>query len=137
MPSPNPEQRFAPVPSPWDCCAGWGQRYLLASLVLPLYREDGGSSPRTLPVPFVECPGVRKPGRKATDAQIDQYREEKKKRRLSVCFVEEARKRKLPKWRRKAKRPSCQDLITLLRKQVAAEREPESTVEQMIMTAAA
>lgn len=70
----------------------WGQRYLLGSLVLPLYRQDEKSSPRTLPVRFAECPGVRKPGRKAEPEEMEQYREEKKKRRLTVCFVEEARK---------------------------------------------
>lgn len=89
---PNTAWRRDPMSPPFHVNLVWGQRYLLASLVLPLYREDGESSPRTLPVRFVECPGVRKPARKATDAQIDQYREEKKKRRLSVCFVEEARK---------------------------------------------
>jgi len=45
--------------------------------------------------------------------------------------------RELPKWRRKAKRPSCQDLVTLLRQQLAREVDTASTIDQMILTAAA
>ena len=45
--------------------------------------------------------------------------------------------RELPKWRRKAKRPSCQDLVTLLRQQLAREEDTASTADQMILTAAA
>jgi hypothetical protein len=69
-----------------------GQRYLLGALVLPLYQQEESSSPRTLPVRFVECPGVRKPGRKAEAAERAQYKEQKKKHTLSVRFVDEARK---------------------------------------------
>lgn len=49
----------------------------------------------------------------------------------------------LPKWRRNAKRPSCQDLVTLLRKQRAAHpvklptAQAASTTESMILTAVA
>lgn len=89
---PNTAWRRDPMSPPFHVNLIWGQRYLLASLVLPLYREDEESSPRTLPVRFVECPGVRKPGRQADPAEREQYREEKKKRRLSACFVEEARR---------------------------------------------
>ena len=45
--------------------------------------------------------------------------------------------RELPKWRRRARRPSCQDLVTLLRQQISKEKEPMSDPEQMILTAAA
>lgn len=45
--------------------------------------------------------------------------------------------RELPKWRRKAKRPLCQDLVTLLRRQISGEKTPISTHEQMMLTAAA
>jgi hypothetical protein len=51
--------------------------------------------------------------------------------------------RPLPKWRRgRARRPSCQDMVSLLRQQVAeaAQAEPESQwrgMEQMILSAAA
>jgi len=45
--------------------------------------------------------------------------------------------RELPKWRRNAGRPSCQDLVTLLRQQMVDEKKSLVTPEQMIMTAAA
>lgn len=88
---PGTAWRRDPMSPPFHVNLVWGQRYLLGALVLPLYREDGESSPRTLPVRFAECPGVRKPGRKADAAQVQLYREEKKKLRLSIRFVEEVR----------------------------------------------
>jgi hypothetical protein len=51
--------------------------------------------------------------------------------------------RLLPKWRRKRQRPSCLDLVTLLRQQwherskTAAELESSSSYQQMILSAAA
>jgi hypothetical protein len=89
---PNTAWRRDPMSPPFHVNLIHGQRYLLGSLVLPLYRQDGSSSPRTLPVRFVECPGLRKPGRKATPTELAQYREEKKKHTLSVCFVAQARR---------------------------------------------
>lgn len=89
---PNTAWRRDPMSPPFQVNLVWGQRYLLGSLVLPLYRQDGESSPRTLPVRFAECPGVRRPGRRADVAELRLYREEKKKHRLSVRFVEEIRR---------------------------------------------
>jgi len=89
---PNTAWRRDPMSPPFHVNFIHGQRYLLGSLVLPLYRQDGTSSPRTLPVRFVECPGLRKPGRKAASSEITQYREQKKQHTLSVCFVEQTRK---------------------------------------------
>jgi hypothetical protein len=51
--------------------------------------------------------------------------------------------RLLPKWRRKSQRPSCLDLVTLLRQQwherpkTAAALEAHSSYQQMILSAAA
>jgi hypothetical protein len=89
---PGTAWRWDPMSPPFHVNLIRGQRYLLGALVLPLYLQDATSSPRTLPVRFVECPGVRKPGRKAEAAELAQYREQKKKHTLSVCFVEQARK---------------------------------------------
>ena len=89
---PNTAWRRDPMSPPFQVNLVWGQRYLLGSLVLPLYRQDGESSPRTLPVRFAECPGVRRPGRRADAAELRLYREEKKKHRLSVRFVDEIRR---------------------------------------------
>jgi len=86
---PNTAWRRDPMSPPFQVNLVWGQRYLLGSLVLPLYRQDAESSPRTLPVRFAECPGVRRPRGRADATELRLYREEKKKRRLSVRFVEE------------------------------------------------
>ena len=49
----------------------------------------------------------------------------------------------LPKWRRAARRPSCQDLVTLLRKQIEAKPFSQGTpaniigYPSMVQTAAA
>ena len=69
----------------------WGQRFMQVSLQLPLYRADQQSSPRALPVRFAECPVVRKPGKKATEAERAEYRRAKKKYNLSTQFVAAAR----------------------------------------------
>ena len=51
--------------------------------------------------------------------------------------------RLLPKWRRRSQRPSCLDLVTLLRQQwherpaLAAAHDSTSTYQQMILSAAA
>ena len=42
-----------------------GLRFMHASLIFPHYR-DGDFSARGYPVRFVECPAVKKPGKKAT-----------------------------------------------------------------------
>jgi hypothetical protein len=65
----------------------WGHRFLQASLVLPLYEQDGESSSRSVPVRFEMAPVVKKPGRKASPEQWQEYRQQKKKINLSVQFV--------------------------------------------------
>lgn len=89
---PGTAWRWDPMSPPFHVNFIRGQRYLLGALVLPLYLQDATSSPRTLPVRFAECPGVRKPARKAGAIELAQYREQKKKHTLSVCFVEQARR---------------------------------------------
>jgi hypothetical protein len=65
----------------------WGHRFLQTSLVLPLYEQDPQSSARSIPVRFEMAPVVRKPGLKADEAQLQEYRAQKKKKNLSVQFV--------------------------------------------------
>jgi hypothetical protein len=65
----------------------WGHRFLQASLGLPLYQQDGQSSSRSVPVRFEMAPVVKKPGKGATEEQIQAYRREKKVKNLSVQFV--------------------------------------------------
>lgn len=52
----------------------WGLRFLQLSLLVPLYRSSE-SSPRGLPLRFVECPAVKRPGRKASTQEWEAYRE--------------------------------------------------------------
>jgi hypothetical protein len=77
-----------PLGPPFQTNLRWGHRFLQASLVLPLYDQDGQSSSRSIPVRFEMAPVVKKPGVKASDEQWGEYRREKKKKNLSVQFVE-------------------------------------------------
>lgn len=65
----------------------WGHRFLQASLVLPLYKQDPESSSRCIPVRFEIAPVVKKPGKKATEAQLKEYKRQKQEKNLSVQFV--------------------------------------------------
>jgi hypothetical protein len=65
----------------------WGHRFLQASLVLPLYREAGQSSARSVPVRWEMAPVVKKPGKGATAQELAEYRQQKKDKNLSRQFV--------------------------------------------------
>lgn len=65
----------------------WGHRFLQASLVLPLYREQVPGGARSLPVRWEMAPVVKKPGKRATDQQWEAYAKEKKEKNLSRQFV--------------------------------------------------
>jgi hypothetical protein len=69
----------------------WGQRFLQAALLLPLYHVDSQSAPRGLPVRFEEVPAVRKPGKRARPEQWAAYRRAQKAHNLSTAFVAMAR----------------------------------------------
>jgi hypothetical protein len=47
-----------PLGPPFQTNLRWGHRFLQASLVLPLYRQDGESSSRSIPVRFEMAPVV-------------------------------------------------------------------------------
>lgn len=76
-----------PMSPPFRANLRWGQRFLQASLLAPLYRKDGQSSPRGLPVRFEEVPAVRKPGKKASPEAHAAYRRAQKAHNLSTAFV--------------------------------------------------
>ena len=76
-----------PLSPPFRANLLWGQRFLQASLLVPLYRKDGQSSPRGLPVRFEEVPAVRKPGKKASPEAQAAYRHAQKAHNLSTAFV--------------------------------------------------
>lgn len=76
-----------PLGPPFQTNLRWGHRFLQASLVLPLYLQDGQSSSRSIPVRFEMAPVVKKPGKKATPDELKEYKRLKKKNNLSVQFV--------------------------------------------------
>lgn len=65
----------------------WGHRFLQASLVLPLYEDDGRSSARSVPVRWEMAPVVKKPGKRATAQELAAYQQQKKEKNLSRQFV--------------------------------------------------
>jgi hypothetical protein len=76
-----------PMGPPFQTNLRWGHRFLQASLVLPLYLQDPSSSSRSIPVRFEMAPVVKKPGKKASEADWQEYRRQKKQKNLSVQFV--------------------------------------------------
>lgn len=76
-----------PLGPPFQTNLRWGHRFLQASLVLPLYLQDEQSSWRSVPVRFEMAPVVKKPGKKATQDQLKEYKRLKKEKNLSVQFV--------------------------------------------------
>lgn len=84
-----------PLSPPFHVNLVYGLRFMEASLVFPHYRE-GDISARAIPVRFVECPAVKKPGKRADEAQRLAYREAIKVRNLSrdsLKVMEEVRAR--------------------------------------------
>ena len=72
----------------------WGLRFLHFSLLVPLYRSNADTPPRSLPVRFLEVPALKKPGKKASPDQIQAHREALKQHNLSrasVALLEELR----------------------------------------------
>jgi hypothetical protein len=61
----------------------WGLRFLHFSLLVPLYRSNPEVPPRSLPVRFLEAPAIKKPGKKASAADLEAYQEAVKEGNLS------------------------------------------------------
>ena len=61
----------------------WGLRFLHFSLLVPLYRSNAETPPRSLPVRFLEVPALKKPGKKASVAELEAYRQAVKECNLS------------------------------------------------------
>ena len=80
-----------PMGPPFQTNLRWGHRFLQASLVLPLYAQDGESSPRSVPIRFEIAPVVKKPGKKASQEDQQEYKRLKKTKNLSVQFVTTAK----------------------------------------------
>jgi hypothetical protein len=72
----------------------WGLRFLHFSLLVPLYRSHADAPPRSLPVRFLEVPAIKKPGKKASPAEIQAHRlavKEHNLSRRSVALLQELR----------------------------------------------
>lgn len=65
----------------------WGLRFLQMTLLVPLYRSHQNVSPRSLPIRFQEVPALKRPGKKATDADHQAWREAVKTQNLSQHSV--------------------------------------------------
>jgi hypothetical protein len=76
-----------PLGPPFHTNLRWGHRFLQASLVLPLYLQDGESSSRSIPVRYEMAPVIKKPGKRASEQQLQEYKQQKKEQNLSVQFV--------------------------------------------------
>ena len=72
-----------PLSPPFHVNLLYGLRFMQVSLLFPHYRE-GGFSARGIPVRFVECPAVKKPGKRADAAQWRAYRQAVKVHNLST-----------------------------------------------------
>lgn len=75
-----------PMSPPFHCNLVLGLRFLQCSLLLPLYRRCK-SSPRALPIRFVEVPVLQRPGRRAAEEAWEQYRQQRKHNNLSHAAV--------------------------------------------------
>lgn len=65
----------------------WGLRFLHFALLVPLYRSPAEAPPRSLPVRFLEVPALRKPGKKASAAEVTAYHQAIREHNLSRSTV--------------------------------------------------
>lgn len=72
-----------PLSPPFHVNFLYGLRFMQVSLIFPHYRE-GDFSARGFPVRFVECPALKKPGKRADEAQWSAYRKAVKTQNLST-----------------------------------------------------
>jgi len=79
-----------PLSPPFHVNLVYGLRFLGASLIFPHYREQD-VPPRAIPVRFVECPAVNKPGKRAEEEERQAYREAVKVHNLSRDGLETLR----------------------------------------------
>lgn len=69
----------------------WGLRYLQTSIIVPLYELNEQTPSRAIPIRFTQAPCVKKPGKKATDQEKQEYKMLSKQHNLSTIFVKEIR----------------------------------------------
>jgi len=76
-----------PLSPPFHVNLVLGLRFLQASLLVPLHRNAPVGT-RALPIRFKEVSRVKRPGKKAGEAEKEQYKEAVKQKNLSRSFVE-------------------------------------------------
>jgi hypothetical protein len=76
-----------PLSPPFHVNLVLGLRFLQASLLVPLHRNSPVGA-RALPIRFEEVSRVKRPGKKATEELIKQYKEAAKQKNLSRSFVQ-------------------------------------------------
>jgi hypothetical protein len=76
-----------PMSPPFHVNLLLGLRFLQASLLVPLHRNSPVGA-RALPIRFEEVSRVKRPGKKATEELIKQYKEAAKQKNLSRSFVQ-------------------------------------------------
>lgn len=79
-----------PLSPPFHLNFMYGLRFLQASLLFPHYKE-GDYPPRGIPVRFQEAPPLKKPGKRASTQQREQYNRMKKEKNLSTQALEVVR----------------------------------------------
>lgn len=76
-----------PLSPPFHVNLLYGLRFLQGSLLMPMYRKND-QPPRAVPITFREVPAVKKPGKQATEKELEVYRKSIKEINLSTYFVE-------------------------------------------------
>jgi len=76
-----------PLSPPFKVNLMWSQRFLQCSLLFPHHRE-GDFSSRAYPVGFEHVPVVKKPGKRASEEQRNQYRTLRQQMNLSTQSLE-------------------------------------------------
>jgi hypothetical protein len=69
----------------------WGLRFLQFSVLLPLYKCCGVPC-RAIPVSFIDAPPIKKPGRRASEKEKQDYVQAKMTHNLSTIFINEAKR---------------------------------------------
>lgn len=87
---PGASWRRNPLGPPFQTNFIWGQRFLQISMALP--SKNGISQSRAIPVDFHHCPTANKPKKKATESEVQHYKEIQKQLNLSIQGVERIKK---------------------------------------------
>jgi len=87
---PGAAWRRDPLGPPFHSNFIWGQRFIQISMALP--EHQGSCQSRAIPVDFSHCPSAKSPGKRATQEQILQYKEQQKQLNLSLQGVDSIRK---------------------------------------------